>query len=57
MIFYGIVLVALVLFALWFVRTPTFRHHRRGAGKNPGQDASHAGFSYDNSQRYFRKND
>jgi hypothetical protein len=57
MVFYGIVIVAFIGFVVWFVRTPTFRHHRQGRGKNPGQDAGHAMPYMDNSSAYFRKND
>jgi hypothetical protein len=57
MVFYGIVIVSVIVFTIWFVRTPTFRHIRQGRGKIPGQDASHAEPYYDNSQRYFRKPD
>ena len=57
MVFYGIVIVAFIGFVVWFVRTPTFRHHRQGHGKNPGQEAGHAMPYLDNSSAYFRKND
>lgn len=29
--------VALILFTVWFVRTPLFRAHRHGNWKEPGQ--------------------
>jgi hypothetical protein len=35
-VFYIILIVAAVLFALWFSRTPLFRAHIRGHGKDPG---------------------
>jgi hypothetical protein len=59
MIFYGIVIVAAIVIVTWFVRTPLFRQHRRGGGKDPGQAGSRgvgSGSSY-NASREFRKND
>jgi hypothetical protein len=38
MVFYVIVIVAVVLFALWLSRTNLFRAHIRGHGKDPGFD-------------------
>jgi hypothetical protein len=35
MVFYGIVIVAALVFGAWFVRTPSFRGHLRSS-KDPG---------------------
>jgi hypothetical protein len=35
-VFYVIVAVAVVVFMIWFARTPLFRAHLRGHGKDPG---------------------
>lgn len=40
MVFYGIVIVAFLGFVTWFVRTPTFRAHRRGHGRDPGDQGT-----------------
>jgi hypothetical protein len=40
MIFYGIVIVAVLAFAAWFVRTPLFRAHRHGHGRDPGEQGT-----------------
>jgi len=37
MVFYVIVIVALIGLVVWFVRTPTFRQLRRGRGESSGQ--------------------
>ncbi len=55
--FYIPAAIFLVLFAIWFSRTNTFRHQFRGNGKIPGQEANHAEPYYDSSQRYLRKPD
>lgn len=57
MVWYGIVIVAAIAFIAWFVRTPSFRQHRRGRGKDPGQAGWHAEGSMLNVNRDFRKND
>jgi len=57
MVFYGIVIVAAIAFFSWFVRTPSFRQHLRGKGKDPGQAGWHAEGSMLNANRDFRKND
>ena len=57
MVFYVIVGVAAIAFLAWFVRTPSFRHHLRGKGKDPGQAGWHAEGSMLNANRDFRKND
>jgi hypothetical protein len=56
MVFYIIVIVLAVAFIAWFVRTPSFRHHMRGRGKDPGQAGGHAEGSMLNTNRDFRKN-
>jgi len=57
LVFYVIVVVAAVGFAVWFVRTPSFHHRFGSKGKDPGQAGSHAGGSMLNADRDFRKND
>ena len=57
MVWYGILIVAAIAFVAWLVRTPSFRHHVRGRGKDPGQFGSHAEGSMFNANRDFRKND
>jgi hypothetical protein len=57
MVWYGILIVAAIAFVAWFVRTPSFRHHVRGRGKDPGQAGWHAEGSMLNANRNFRKND
>jgi hypothetical protein len=36
MVWYTILAVAVIGFVVWFVRTPSFRAHRHGGGKDPG---------------------
>ena len=36
MVLYTILALAIIGFLVWFVRTPSFRAHRRGGGKDPG---------------------
>ncbi|HET8665495.1 MAG TPA: hypothetical protein VFM08_14365 [Nocardioides sp.] len=57
MVFYGIVIVGAIGFFAWFVRTPSFRQHVHGRGKDPGQAGWHAEGSMLNANRDFRKND
>jgi hypothetical protein len=58
MVFYGIVIVAVLGFGAWFVRTPIFRAHLL-KGKDPGQRGAHgnASGSMLNADHAFRKND
>jgi hypothetical protein len=37
MVFYIVVSVAAIGFGTWFVRTPLFRAHRHGRGRDPGE--------------------
>jgi hypothetical protein len=37
MVFYGIVIAAVVLFLFWLLRTPLFRAHRGRGSKDIGQ--------------------
>ncbi len=39
MVFYGIVIVAVIGFGTWFVRTPLFRGHLH-RGKDPGDSGT-----------------
>jgi hypothetical protein len=57
MLWYIILIVAFIAFVAWFVRTPSFRHHLRGRGKDPGQLGAHAEGSMLNANNQFRKND
>jgi hypothetical protein len=57
MVWYVILFLAATGFVVWFVRTPSFRHHARGRGKDPGQAGCHAEGSMLNATRDFRKND
>jgi hypothetical protein len=57
MVWYIILIAAVILFGVWFIRTPSFRHHVRGKGKDPGQAGGHAEGSMFNANRDFRKND
>jgi hypothetical protein len=56
MVWYAILIVAVIAFIVWFVRTPGFRHHFRGR-QDPGQGGSHVEGSMFNANREFRKND
>ena len=56
-IFYSIVIIAFVTCVVWFVRTPTFRHYRRGHGKDPGQLGVHNSSALFNDRHGFEKND
>ena len=40
MVFWGIVIVAVVAFLIWFARTPLFRAHRHGHGRDPGEQGT-----------------
>jgi len=40
MVFWGIVIVAVVAFLIWFARTPLFRAHLRGQGRDPGEQGT-----------------
>jgi hypothetical protein len=40
MVFWIIVIVAVIAFAIWFVRTPIFRAHVRGSGRDPGESGT-----------------
>lgn len=40
MVFWGIVALAAVVGTVWFVRTPLFRAHRRGHGRDPGEQGT-----------------
>jgi hypothetical protein len=42
MAFYAIVVVAVGILGAWFVRTPLFRAHLHGHGKDPGIENSRA---------------
>ncbi|MGC4109794.1 MAG: hypothetical protein QM747_05095 [Nocardioides sp.] len=55
MVWYIIVIAAVVVFLAWFVRTPTYRHLRQR--KDPGQSGTHQEGSMLNADRNFRKND
>lgn len=46
MVFYTVLAVALIGFVVWFVRTPSFRAHRRGRGKDPGATGTRVSGSY-----------
>ena len=46
MFFYGIVIVAAIGFGIWFVRTPSFKAHVRGHGKNPGDSGTRVDGKY-----------
>ena len=39
MIFWGVVIVAVIGFVVWFVRTPLFRAHLR-SGRDPGDQGT-----------------
>ena len=58
MVFYGIVIVALIGFVVWFVRTPNVPvPPDRDVARIPAEEAGHAMPYLDNSSAYFRKND
>jgi len=40
MVFWGIVIVAAVALVIWFVRTPLFRAHLHGHGRDPGEQGT-----------------
>jgi hypothetical protein len=40
MAFYIILVVAVVLFLFWFLRTSIFRAHLHGHGRDPGNDGT-----------------
>jgi hypothetical protein len=57
MVWYTFLVLAAIAFLVWFVRTPTFRHLRRGQSRDPGQAGTHYEGSMLNADRSFRKND
>ncbi len=40
MVFWSIVAVVVVVGTVWFVRTPLFRAHRHGHGRDPGEQGT-----------------
>jgi hypothetical protein len=40
MVFYGMVIAAVVAFGIWAARSPLVRAHRRGHGRDPGEQGT-----------------
>jgi hypothetical protein len=40
MVWYTILIITFIAFVAWFVRTPLFRAHRNGRGRDPGEQGT-----------------